>query len=132
MGPPRCRFCGREFSSEYDLRRHYHDDHEIDGGGTNEDDGARDGVPRERGELERSLPDDDARDLGGEPAGRDPRPEADQDRDRGDEPRGHGGGEPTYVTPSWAAASCWARSTSSRAQQPAAWSLTRPAACMVA
>ena len=119
MGPPRCRFCGREFSSEYDLRRHYHDDHEIDGGGTDQGDGARDGVPRERGEFERSVPDD-------------PRPEADQGRDRDDEPRGHGGGGPTYVTPSRAAASRWARSTSSRAQQPAAWSLTRPAACIVA
>ncbi|HMK92496.1 MAG TPA: hypothetical protein VK576_05815 [Thermoleophilia bacterium] len=81
MGPPRCRFCGLEFGDENELRRHYHEAHEIKGGGETGRDGSDSVVPPPRDDLERTAPDG----------------ESHEDSERGDRTRDdetHSRGEP--------------------------------------
>ena len=84
MGSPRCRFCGREFRSEYELRRHYHDTHEIEGGETGGA-GPHESAPRDRGDAEGRTPR-----AGGGAEARAPR---DGDGAEGRPPRDDGGAE---------------------------------------
>jgi len=61
MGPPRCRFCGLEFGDESGLRRHYHEEHKIEGGGETGRGGTDSVVPPHADDLERTAPDGESR-----------------------------------------------------------------------